>query len=91
MKHENSYSAELVAVGVVLNYLQCYIYLDFFLSMSFLKKYFKTQILLPSPTWANANKSKLAVHSVTEPGTYKLDGFSAGCKIVEVRKDSESS
>lgn len=33
----------------------------------------------------------MAVHSVTEPGTYKLDGFSAGCKIVEVRKDSEIS
>jgi len=42
------------------------------------------QILLPSSIWDKVDKSKLVGHEVTFPGTFKLDGFSAGCKVVEV-------
>lgn len=42
------------------------------------------QILLSKATWEAVNKTKLIDHHVTEPGVYKLDGFSSGCKVVEV-------
>jgi len=40
--------------------------------------------LASSTTWSSLDVSKLNEHQATEPGVYKLDGFSGGCKVVEV-------
>ena len=42
------------------------------------------QTLLTSVTWEQVDASKLDQHNKTEPGIFKLDGFSSGCKVVEV-------
>ncbi|XP_065646737.1 uncharacterized protein LOC100209364 isoform X2 [Hydra vulgaris] len=42
------------------------------------------QTLLTSVTWEQVDSSKLDQYHKTEPGTFKLDGFSSGCKVVEI-------
>lgn len=42
------------------------------------------QVLLSADTWDSIDVSKLNDHHSTQPGIYKLDGFSGGCKVVEV-------
>ncbi|XP_066928975.1 uncharacterized protein [Clytia hemisphaerica] len=42
------------------------------------------QILVSSMTWSKIDASKLVEHHSTQPGVYKLDGFSGGCKVAEL-------